>query len=63
ALNARSAEFISFVHDLSQKLAASTAKVPEVMGITINQSLMFSSMRVMRITNLRAMITENGVLY
>jgi len=62
-LNARSAEFIGFVHDLSQKFVASTAGVPEVMGITINQSLTFSSMGVMHITMLRAMIAENGALY
>jgi len=42
---------------------ASAADLPEVMGITINQSVMFSSMGVMHITMLRAMIAENGGLY
>jgi len=43
AVNARSAEFIGFIHDLSQKIFASSADYREVMGITLNQSLLISS--------------------
>jgi hypothetical protein len=43
AVNARSAEFIGFIHGMSQKIFASSADYREVMGITLNQSLLISS--------------------
>ena len=43
AVNARRAEFVGFIHDLSQKIFASSADYREVMGITLNQSLLISS--------------------
>jgi hypothetical protein len=43
AINARSAEFVSFIHGISQKFFASSADYREVMGITLNQSLLISS--------------------
>jgi len=43
AVYARRAEFIGFIHDLSQKIFASSADYREVMGITLNQSLLISS--------------------
>jgi hypothetical protein len=43
AINARSAEFVGFVHGMSQNFCASSADYREVMGITLNQSLLISS--------------------
>jgi hypothetical protein len=43
AVNARSAEFVGFIHGMSQKIFASSADYREVMGITLNQSLLISS--------------------
>jgi hypothetical protein len=43
AINTRSAEFVGFIHGISQKIFASSADYREVMGITLNQSLLISS--------------------
>lgn len=43
AVNARCAEFVGFIHGMSQKFCASSADYREVMGITLNQSLLISS--------------------
>ena len=43
AINARGAQFVGFVHGMSQKFFASSADYREVMGITLNQSLLISS--------------------
>lgn len=42
-INARGAQFVGFVHGMSQKFFASSADYREVMGITLNQSLLISS--------------------
>lgn len=62
AVNARSAEFIGFIHEMSQKNFCFIGDYREVMGITLNQSLLNSSSARLRAEDV-VMIPDSELLY
>ncbi len=62
AINARGAQFVGFVHGMSQKFFASSADYREVMGITLNQSLLIFKFGARRPED-GMIITETGLMY